>query len=92
MEWVMPALAVLCLFSLFVSAVAVLWAAQVKIDMEAFKKSTHQVQFVPLEEPKTGQADDDGTMSQSMEDMEDEAYSNVNKIHDRRSKQMGGEV
>ncbi len=80
MEWLLPA--GVCLLLLVVSAVTVsLYALHRSIDalieVRALKNSTHQVQFVPVEDELGGS---EGDLRKAMDKEEAEAWDNLSSV------------
>lgn len=75
----------LSVFAFILSMIAFLWAMGVKIDMLAFQRSTHQIQYVPIGDDDKEETDDT-SMNKTLDDAEAEAYENVSDIHERSPK------
>lgn len=82
MEWALPAVVVFCLFSVAVSIGALVLAVLAKIDIEAFKKSTHNIQFVPVDPNADA---NDAAAARAMDQHDIEAMRDLGKIHSQYS-------
>lgn len=66
------------LMCLVISFAAVIFAVNSLIEVKALQNSTHNVQFVPLDDvPRGPGADDDAQLNKSLEDLEKDSYENV---------------
>lgn len=82
MEWVIPALVVVCLFATAFSGMALHYAIYARIEIEAFKKSTHNIQFVPVDPNADA---NDAAAARAMAEQDDEAMRNVDRVHQQYS-------
>lgn len=82
MEWVIPALVVVCLFSGVCSGLALKYAIDAKIEVRALQKSTHNIQFVPIDPNADA---NDKAAREAMDRHDQEAMKDLGKIHSQYS-------
>lgn len=86
MEWALPTVVVFCVLSFAMAFTAIIFAINTKIDMEAFKRSTHQVQFVPMDPKALG--DTDEQISKELDEQDADTYGAMGTM-ESLSKQSG---
>lgn len=78
MEWAVPAVVLFCVFAVAVACFAFKYATDALIEVKAMQRSTHNIQFVPAEPPRSG--DDD--LDEAMASAERRDYARAGDIHD----------
>lgn len=79
MEWAVPALVLISLFTAAAASYALHLSISAKIQVEALKNSTHQVQFVPVEDSLNDKEDDE--VNKQIDRHEARAYAEMDDIH-----------
>lgn len=82
MEWVIPALVLFCLFSFVWSFIAFVFAVNAKIEVKALQKSTHNIQFVPIDPNADA---NDKAVAEAMNKHDRDAMNDLSKIHSQYS-------
>lgn len=82
MEWVVPALVVLCVFSLAMSAYAMRYAMDAKIEIGAMKNSTHNIQYVPADAFTPEGLRQETALNKKMADLEKKDFQNLEDLED----------